>query len=212
MKKVKSTWTIKFIFLISFKPNGFRSVSINSILTFSQRMPDVVLYSPFSQRMPDVLLYSPFSQRMPDVLLYSPFSQRMPDVVLYSPFSQRMPDVVLYSPFSQRMPDVVLYSPFSQKMPDVVLYSPFSQRMPVLVVVASVGTNLSLLTFRLSNERNSGIAGKNSFCPSQLCTYVLLRLRVQNAVPAQPCVGKYWISLILLNFLHCNFWLWFKTP
>ena len=42
--------------------------------------------------------------------------------------------------------------------------------------------------------------------------YVSLRLRVQNAVPAQPCVGKYWISLILLNFLHCNFRLWFKTP
>ena len=41
---------------------------------------------------------------------------------------------------------------------------------------------------------------------------VSLRLRVQNAVPAQPCVGKYWISLILLNFLHCNFRLWFKTP
>ena len=43
-------------------------------------------------------------------------------------------------------------------------------------------------------------------------SYVSLRLRVQNAVPAQPCVGKYWISLILLNFLHCNFRLWFKTP
>ena len=35
---------------------------------------------------------------------------------------------------------------------------------------------------------------------------------MQNVVPAQPCVGKYWISLILLNFLHCNFRLWFKTP
>ena len=41
---------------------------------------------------------------------------------------------------------------------------------------------------------------------------VSLRLRVQNAVPAQPCVGKYCISLILLNFLHCNFRLCFKTP
>ena len=49
-----------------------------------------------------------------------------------------------------------------------------------------------------------------STIPSVL--YVSLRLRVQNAVPAQPCVGKYWISLILLNFLHCNFRLWFKTP
>ena len=42
--------------------------------------------------------------------------------------------------------------------------------------------------------------------------FVSLRLRVQNAVPAQPCVGKLGISLVLLNFLHCNFGLWFKTP
>ena len=42
--------------------------------------------------------------------------------------------------------------------------------------------------------------------------YVSLRLRVQNAVPAEPCVGKLGISLVLLNFLHCNFRLWFKTP
>ena len=43
-------------------------------------------------------------------------------------------------------------------------------------------------------------------------TCVSLRLRVQNAVPAEPCVGKLGISLVLLNFLHCNFRLWFKTP
>ena len=43
-------------------------------------------------------------------------------------------------------------------------------------------------------------------------TYVSLRLRVQNAVSAQPCVGKFRISLILLNFLHGNFRLWFETP
>ena len=42
--------------------------------------------------------------------------------------------------------------------------------------------------------------------------YVSLCLHVQNAVPAQPCVGKLGISLVLLNFLHCNFRLWFKTP
>ena len=42
--------------------------------------------------------------------------------------------------------------------------------------------------------------------------YVSLCLRVQNAVPAQPCVGKIRISLVLLNFLHCNFRLWFETP
>ena len=42
--------------------------------------------------------------------------------------------------------------------------------------------------------------------------YVSLRLRLQNAAPAQPCVGELGISLVLLNFLHCNFRLWFKTP
>ena len=42
--------------------------------------------------------------------------------------------------------------------------------------------------------------------------YVSLRLHMQNAVPAQPCVGKLGISLVLLNFLHCNFTLWFETP
>ena len=46
----------------------------------------------------------------------------------------------------------------------------------------------------------------------RLKTYVSLRLRVQNAVSAQPCVGKFRISLVLLNFLHCNFRLWFETP
>ena len=42
--------------------------------------------------------------------------------------------------------------------------------------------------------------------------YVSLHLRVQNAVPTQPCVGKIRISLVLFNFLHCNFRLWFETP
>ena len=42
--------------------------------------------------------------------------------------------------------------------------------------------------------------------------YVSLRLRMQNVVSAQPCVGKFQISLVLLNFLHCNFRLWFETP
>ena len=31
-------------------------------------------------------------------------------------------------------------------------------------------------------------------------------------VSAQPCVGKLGISLVLLNFLGCNFRLWFETP
>ena len=52
----------------------------------------------------------------------------------------------------------------------------------------------------------------NSFSQKQPSAYVSLRLRVQNAVPAQPYVGKLGISLVLLNFLHCNFRLWFKTP
>ena len=43
-------------------------------------------------------------------------------------------------------------------------------------------------------------------------TYVSLQLRVQNAVSAQPCVGKLGISLVLLNFLNCNLRLWFETP
>ena len=41
---------------------------------------------------------------------------------------------------------------------------------------------------------------------------VSLCLCVKNVVPAQPCVGKLGISLVLLNFLHCIFRLWFKTP
>ena len=42
--------------------------------------------------------------------------------------------------------------------------------------------------------------------------YVSLRLRMQNAASAQPCVGKLGISLVLLNFLDCNFRLWLETP
>ena len=34
--------------------------------------------------------------------------------------------------------------------------------------------------------------------------YVSLQLSVQNAVSAQPCVGKLEISLVLLNFLDSN--------
>ena len=46
----------------------------------------------------------------------------------------------------------------------------------------------------------------------QIHVYVSLQLRVQNAVSAQPCVGKLGISLVLLRFLGCNFRLWFETP
>ena len=48
--------------------------------------------------------------------------------------------------------------------------------------------------------------------PNVAFAYVSLRLHVQNAVSAQPCVGKFQISLVLFNFLHCNFRLWFETP
>ena len=41
--------------------------------------------------------------------------------------------------------------------------------------------------------------------------YVSLQLNVQNALSAQPCVGKLGISLVLLNFLSCNCGLWLKT-
>ena len=47
---------------------------------------------------------------------------------------------------------------------------------------------------------------------SRQFAYVSLQLSVQNAVSAQPCVGKLGISLVLLIFLDCNFRLWFKTP
>ena len=46
---------------------------------------------------------------------------------------------------------------------------------------------------------------------SYINIYVSLRLRVQNAVSPQPCVGKFRISLVLLNFFHCDFRLWFRT-
>ena len=49
------------------------------------------------------------------------------------------------------------------------------------------------------------------FLSEMIFRYVSLRLRVQNAMSAQPCVGKFRISLVLLNFLHCNFRLWFET-
>ena len=63
-------------------------------------------------------------------------------------------------------------------------------------------------------------AGPRSTVPYFTCfkgcfndiVYVSLQLYVQNVVSAQPCVGKFRISLVLLNFLHCNFRLWFKTP
>ena len=52
----------------------------------------------------------------------------------------------------------------------------------------------------------------NNYIGNLKSGYVSLQLLVQNAVSAQPCVGKLGISLVLLNFLHCNFRLWFKTP
>ena len=85
----------------------------------------------------------------------------------------------------------------------------YSHRVSVLTLV---------LTLVLVLERNT-LVSVALFTPSDSIStntsvniYVSLRLRVQNAVPAQPCVGKLGISLVLLNFLHCNFRLWFKTP
>ena len=58
------------------------------------------------------------------------------------------------------------------------------------------------------------MGNKRAVCILSECilVYVSLCLHMQNAVPAQPCVGNLGISLVLLNFLHCNFRLWFKTP
>ena len=54
--------------------------------------------------------------------------------------------------------------------------------------------------------------GQLCFTGENVITYVSLQLRMQNAVSAQPCVEKLGISLVLLNFLGCNFRLWFETP
>ena len=67
------------------------------------------------------------------------------------------------------------------------------------------GRNNTLFFFWTIGKKHNGRV-------DQIYIYVSLRLRVQNAVPAQPCVGKIQISLVLLNFLHCNFRLWFETP
>ena len=64
----------------------------------------------------------------------------------------------------------------------------------------------------LSTVHNCGILNIHKTKWKTGKTYVSLHLRVQNAVSAQPCVGKFLISLVLLNFLHCNFRLWFETP
>ena len=60
--------------------------------------------------------------------------------------------------------------------------------------------------------KTESISMQIAICQGALNSYVSFRLRVQNAVPAQPCVGKLGISLVRLNFLHCNFRLQFKTP
>ena len=66
----------------------------------------------------------------------------------------------------------------------------------------------------LSSRNNPEMSQRSSDVPMlvNFSIYVSLHLPMQNAVPAQPCVGKLGISLVLLNFLHCNFRLWFKTP
>ena len=61
-------------------------------------------------------------------------------------------------------------------------------------------------------EEDAPLYDFTNLCKNARNIEVSLRLRVQNAVSAQPCVGKFRISLVLLNFLHCNFRLWFETP
>ena len=71
---------------------------------------------------------------------------------------------------------------------------------PYLVLKAGILSKLIVLPCSLLIFKN----------PQKI--YVSLRLRVQNAVSAQPCVGNLGISLVLLNFLDCNFRLWLETP
>ena len=83
-----------------------------------------------------------------------------------------------------------------------MLMSGVNGAMETNVFLPSVNTNVKVRV----NER----AIADSRCEYTLRN-VSLPLRVQNAVSAQPCVGKFRISLVLLNFLHCNFRLWFET-
>ena len=84
----------------------------------------------------------------------------------------------------------------------------------------TLNTEAEIQTNLLKNvaEKTGGLTMQWFSSVCMLCrlkllhVYVSLRLRVQNAVSPQPCVGKFQISLVLLNFLHCNFRLWFKTP
>ena len=71
--------------------------------------------------------------------------------------------------------------------------------MPTLSMLAY----LSSLCFNLRNPDYEEI---------YLEEYVRFQLLVENAVSAQPYVGKLGISLVLLNFLGCNFGWWFETP
>ena len=64
-------------------------------------------------------------------------------------------------------------------------------------MATSVCVYTSLLHFQEWSDKDQSIHVRKK--------YVSLRLRVQNAVPPQPCVGQLEISLVLLNFLHCNF-------
>ena len=76
-----------------------------------------------------------------------------------------------------------------------------------------VSLNSTVTTFGSLSKEELGVCKLNMFTVRRYFrfTYVSLQLRVQNAVSAQPCVGKFRISLVLLNFLHCNFRLWFET-
>ena len=86
----------------------------------------------------------------------------------------------------------------------------FLQQAPILRY-PDPQANYTLYT-DASKYTYAGILTQHSNSTDHPITYVSLRLRMQNVVPAQPCVGKLGISQVLLNFLHCNFRLWFKTP
>ena len=70
---------------------------------------------------------------------------------------------------------------------------------------SNVSANFLLENFQLKKDHTRFFEFES---PNE---YVSLQLSVQNAVSAQPCVGKLGISLVLLNFLGCNCGLWLKT-
>ena len=63
---------------------------------------------------------------------------------------------------------------------------------------------MPLVNLPRTTQENVGPRNVSSDVNIYIYIYVSLQLSVQNAVSAQPCVGKLGISLVLLNFLGCN--------